>query len=167
MDKRSAVSRKTGTLGSGLGVGYVSVMVIFVTVCLTLFAALSLRAASSNDAFNEHSGEYLKLYYSAENKANRVLAELDGAAKKASEGLFFEDEFELVDIKGVEIERVRGGCEARFSVKIDDRRELRAEVIFSPNGSYEITRWQSADVSSGFENSNESLWDGNFNGGLI
>lgn len=161
------MNKRSGFRGSGMGVGYVSVMVIFVTVCLTLFAVLSLRAASSNDAFNERSGEYLKLYYSADSKANRILAELDSAAKSAAESGLFEDQFEMTDIDGVDIRRVRGGCEASFSVKIDERRELLAEVVFLSDGSYKINRWQSSTAAVYPDSSNESLWDGTFNGGLI
>ncbi len=165
--KVEAMNKKTGFHGSGMGVGYVSVMIIFVTVCLTLFAVLSLRAASSNDAFNERSGEYLKLYYAADNKANHILAELDNAAKTASESDFFEDEFEAVKVDGAEIRRVRGGCEAKIIVKIDERRELIVEAVFSPDGSYKITRRQSNISSINMDNSHESLWDGTFNGGLM
>lgn len=155
------MNKRRGFRGSGMGVGYVSVMVIFVTVCLTLFAALSLRAASANDAFNERSGDFLKQYYSADSKAKRILAELDASAA-AAVGEFFEDEFELIDIEGVEIKRVKGGCSASYSVKIDERRTLMCEAVFSQDGSYEITRWRSSVNSAEFDNSQGDLWNGQF-----
>lgn len=155
------MNKKSGFRGSGMGVGYISVMVIFVTVCLTLFAAFSLRAASSNDAFNKRSGEFLKSYYAADSKAKQILAELDASAKAAS-GVFFEDEFELTEHEGVVIKRVRGGCSADYSVAIDDRRELKCGILFRPDGSYEITRWQSSASSTELDNSQGGLWNGEF-----
>lgn len=155
------MNKRRGFRGSGMGVGYVSVMVIFVTVCLTLFAALSLRAASANDAFNERSGDFLKQYYAADSEAKRILAELDASADAAA-GEFFEDEFEFVEIEGVEIKRVKGGCSASYTVKIDERRMLLCEVLFSRDGSYEITRWRSSLNSAEFDNSQGNLWNGQF-----
>lgn len=156
------MNKKSGFRGSGMGVGYISVMVIFVTVCLTLFATFSLRAASSNDAFNKRSGEFLKSYYSADSKAKQILAELDASAKVAASGFFFEDEFELTEHEGVVIKRVKGGCSADYSVAIDERRELKCGILFKPDGSYEITRWQSRANSAGFNESPGNLWNGEF-----
>ena len=46
--------RKNDKLSSSaLGVGYVSVMIIFAVICLTIFAVMSFSAASSSDGFNE------------------------------------------------------------------------------------------------------------------
>ena len=155
------MNKKSGFRGSGMGVGYISVMVIFVTVCLTLFAAFSLRAASSNDAFNKRSGDFLKNYYAADSKAKQILAELDASAKAAS-GLFFEDEFMLTEHEGVVIKSVKGGCSADYSVEIDDRRELKCNILFKPDGSYEITLWQSRASFEGFGESQGGLWNGEF-----
>lgn len=160
------MNKKSGFRGSGMGVGYVSVMIIFVTVCLTLFAVLSLRAASSNDAFNERSGEYLKLYYAADNEAKQILAELDKSAKTAAGGNFFQDDFEMTSVEGfgeIEIKRIRGGCTAKYTVKIDERRELIVEIMFFTDGSHEIKRWQSNVISMDFDESQGNLWDGTFN----
>lgn len=156
------MNKKSGFRGSGMGVGYISVMVIFVTVCLTLFAAFSLRAASSNDAFNKRSGEFLKSYYAADSQAKQILAKLDVSAKTAASGFFFEDEFELTEIEGVVIKRVKGGCSADYSVAIDERRELRCGILFRSDGSYEITRWQSHASSTEINEPQGNLWNGEF-----
>ena len=81
--------------GRGLGVGYLSVMIIFAAVCLTVFAVLSYRAASSNDAINERSGDFLRRYYEADSKAKEILAQLDGYAHSARESGFFEVTFDF------------------------------------------------------------------------
>lgn len=156
------MNEKKGFRGSGMGVGYVSVMVIFVTVCLTLFAVLSLHAAGSDDAFNERSGEYLKQYYEADSEAQVILAKLHSAAKTASEGFFFEDDFEMsAEELGVSVTPARGGCKARFNVKINDRQELLCEAVFYENGSFEKTRWQSVSANSD-DDSHLNVWDGSF-----
>ena len=150
----------------GMGVGYVSVMLIFAVICLTVFAVMSFRAASANDGFNVRSGDYLKEYYAADSAAKSRLAELDGIAKSAAESGFFEDEFEAAaeTIEGVTLNRIMNGYSANWSVKINDRQELAVSVEFTSDGGCEITRWQSRTVST--EDSSDShlgVWDGSFN----
>lgn len=155
------MNKKSGFRGSGMGVGYVSVMVIFVTVCLTLFAVLSLHAAGSDDAFNERSGEYLRQYYAADAKAQETLARFDGAARNAEEGLLGEALEAVAEEKGGEVSPVKGGCRVKYSVEINDRQELLCEVVFTENGGFEITRRQSVPIGDNDE-SHPNVWDGNF-----
>lgn len=150
----------------GMGVGYVSVMLIFAVICLTVFAVMSFRAASANDGFNVRSGDYLKEYYAADSAAKSRLAELDGIAKSAAESGFFEEEFEAAaeTIEGVTLTRIANGYSANWAVKINDRQELAISVEFTSDGGCEITRWQSRTVST--EDSSDShlgVWDGSFN----
>lgn len=150
---------------SGLGVGYVSVMIIFAVICLTIFAVLSFSAASSSDGFNERSGDYLKQYYAADSAAKSKLAQLDGIAKIAAETGFFEDEFESAvseRIEGVALSRIAGGFSAVWTEKINDRQELSVEVNLTSSGDYEITRWQTGTISEDSSDSHLGVWDGSF-----
>lgn len=149
----------------GMGVGYVSVMLIFAVICLTVFAVMSFRAASVNDGFNIRSGDHLRAYYAADSAAKQRLAELDGIAKIAAESGFFEDEFETAAgaIEGVTLNRIANGFSAGWSVKINDRQELSAAADFTSDGGCEITRWQSTTISSDeSSDSHLGVWDGSF-----
>lgn len=158
------MDKKNGFKGAGLGVGYVSVMIIFAVICLTIFAVLSFRAASSGDAFNERSGEYLKQYYIADAQAKETLAQLNEIAYSAVRSDFFEDSFELSagEIEGVSLKKSMKGYEAGFSVKINDRQELAVRADFFADGGYEILRWQSVDISVENSGSHLNVWDGSF-----
>lgn len=176
MDKKNKVR------STGMGVGYVSVMLIFAVTCLTVFAVMSFSAASANDGFNVRSGDYLKQYYTADGAAKSRLAVLDSIAKAAAETGFFEDEFEdqfnaaaesgftgnkfaaeADFFNGITLGRIMNGYSAAWSEKINDRQELSVEVSFTSDGGCEVTRWQSRTISS--EESSEShlgVWDGSF-----
>lgn len=159
----SPMNKKNST--SGLGVGYVSVMIIFAVICLTIFAVLSFSAASSSDGFNKRSGDYLKQYYAADSAAKSKLAQLDGIAKTAAETGFFEDEFESAvseQIEGIALSRIAGGFSAVWTEKINDRQELSVEVDFTSGGNYEITRWQTGTISEDSSDSHLGVWDGSF-----
>ena len=167
---------------SGLGVGYVSVMIIFAVICLTIFAVLSFSAASSSDGFNARSGDYLQQYYTADSDAKWRLAVLDGIAKDAAETGFFEDEFEYqfnaaaetgysgdsFEVKadffdGIALKRIINGFSAVWTEKINDRQELAVEVSFTSDGGCEITRWQSRTISGESSESHLGVWDGSDN----
>ena len=159
MDKKKKVNV------AGMGVGYVSVMLIFAVICLTVFAVLSFSAANANDGFNVRSGEYLKEYYAADSAAKSQLAELDGIAKTAAESGFFEEEFETAAgaLDGITLKRIMNGYSAVWTEKINDRQELSVEVSFTSDGGCEITRWQSRTIPSGDSSeSHLSVWDGSF-----
>ncbi len=146
---------------ANLGVGYTSIMIIFALVCLVIFAVLSLKAASSDEALNERSGEYLKEYYIADNIAKQKLCELDELSYKARETEFFTEAFqELAEDKSVEIRIVRDGCSADYSVPINERQELSVSVTFKASGEYEIDRWQCRTLFSE-KDDHLHVWDGN------
>ncbi len=146
---------------TNLGVGYTSIMIIFALVCLVIFAVLSLKAALSDKALNERSGEYLKEYYIADNIAKQRLSELDELSYKARQSEFFAETFqELAEGKSVELRTVLDGCSAEYSVPINERQELSVSITFKTTGGYEINRWQCRTLSS--ENDDHlHVWDGN------
>ncbi len=147
---------------SGMGAGYVSVMIIFTSICLTIFAVLSFRAAESNSAFDARSGDYLSQYYKADSEAKEILAQLDGIAADARSSGFFENAFEMSaeELDGVEISRVQSGYSVSYSVEINEKQTLAVNVTFLTNGGYEITRWQNSSVSSDNDDEHINVWDG-------
>lgn len=157
------MNKNKGFRGLGLGVGYVSVMIIFAAVCLTLFAVLSFRAAKSNDAFNERSGDFLKQYYEADSKAKEILAQLDECANSAVNSGFFADSFEFSagEIEGVRVTPAMGGIRAEYSVQINETRELAVRVTFKESGGYDIGLWQSKATAENGDDSHINVWDGN------
>lgn len=155
---------KNSTKHSGLNVGYITVMLLFAVLCLTVFAVLSYRAAIANDVLNERTGVYLNEYYSADLKAKEILAQLDGIAESSRNSLLFADSFEeqSARIDGVSVKSQNGGCTAEYSVKINERQTLFASVTFFENRrEYTINLWQSKTLPSEDE-SGLNVWDGTF-----
>lgn len=146
---------------ANLGVGYTSIMIIFALVCLVIFAVLSLKAASSDKALNERSGEFLKEYYTADNAAKQKLCELDEIAFNARESEFFAETFqESAEGKDVSIRMIQNGCIADYTVPVNERQELAVSIVFRRSGGFEITRWQCRTLSS-TNDEHLNVWDGN------
>lgn len=157
-------SKKETSQRVGMGVGYVSVMLVFAVICLTIFAVLSFKAALSNDLFNERSGEFLKQYYAADASAKKLLSKINDCAFEAKGSPFFEDEFEEIigDIDGVDTKRSLDGVSVSYSIKINERQNLAVELLFDDEGRYTINRWQSQTANWEDSGSHINVWDGRF-----
>lgn len=152
---------------SGIGVGYVSVMMIFAVICLTVFAVLSLRASSSSYELNKKSNSYTTDYYTADNRAKAILAELDETAYYAHASGFFEDSFgEAVMSDGVKLFPVSDGFRAEYSVPLNNNLALEVKVIFYSDTSahsgarYAIISWNTSGIMSEETDAPLNVWDG-------
>ena len=74
------MNKKKRFFGSTVGVGYISMMLIFTVICLTILAVLSFQAVYSNDRVSSRSERFTQEYYDADMAAKRTLAQLDGIA---------------------------------------------------------------------------------------
>lgn len=158
------MNKKEKNQGAGAGVGYVSVMLIFAVICLTIFAVLSLKASLSDNSINERSGEFLKQYYAADTAAKEKLSKLNDIAFEIKNSEFFEDEFEekSKSIEGVAARRSTDGISVSFSVEINECQELSVNVLFDESGKYTVNKWQSRTVTIDDSNSHINVWDGTF-----
>ena len=156
------MSNKEGSHKVGMGVGYVSVMLIFAIICLTIFAVLSFKAAISTDSFNDRSGEFMRQYYAADTSAKKTLSQLNDFAFDAKASGFFEDTFteNAQNIEGVSVRPTAKGLLVSYSVEINENQELLVNVVFNESGKYSIEQWKSQNIYE--ENSDDHLgvWDG-------
>lgn len=131
---------------AGIGTGYLSLMMIFVTLCLTALAALSFSAARNEKKFSARSADYTAEYYAADLEAKRTLAEADSIVSGYSDYRDFMLLAELDEVSGLEYENLPDGLTVRWKTPINDRQDISCRVKFSAGG-FEITEWRT--VSSG------------------
>ena len=94
-------TEKKGRSGGTVGVGYISIMLIFTVICLTIFAVLSFQAVYSSDKMTNRSDGFTQQYYTADTEAKKTLSRLDGMAAEALDGFSFEEGF-IEAVSGVE-----------------------------------------------------------------
>ena len=104
--------------------GISSLLVLFLVLCLVVFACLSLSTARSDYSFSQKNADTHAAYTEACNKAQEQIA--DYAEK-----------------------RITGA--KSWSVPIDDIRTLEVEVYMEGKGEYRIDRWQTV-VQAGEDN---------------
>ena len=131
---------------AGIGTGYLSLMMIFVTLCLTALAALSFSAARNEKKFSVRSADYTAEYYSADLEAKRTLAEVDSVVSGYSDYMDFMLIAELDEIGGIEYETLPDGLTVSWKTEINDRQNISCRVKFSAGG-FEILGW--CTVSAG------------------
>lgn|GEM_PF-2215454 len=94
----------------GVNVGFISLLMIFVVLCLTVFIALSLQSASVDKNLTFRMGETALAYYDAQNRLQKFLSELDsflldwdqgGERVEAAEGVVDEERVVVGEGDGV------------------------------------------------------------------
>ncbi len=158
--------KKNSTGTGGMGVGYVSLIMIFAVICLTVLAVLSYQAAGANDILNDKSGAFTREYYAADSRAKEKLALLDDMALTASAG-FFSDDFAVLcgeEIPDAAVRSVPEGVEVSFIEPINDRLDLKVSIVFysfSADGSrYRIDEWRSLSAVTDTTDEALGVWDG-------
>lgn len=159
-DKRSDVTTSTG-----LGVGYVSLMMLFAVICLTVLSVLSYQAAGSNEILNERSSSFNSEYYRADGRAKSILMQLDKTALECHNSGFFADSFadECSAFSDVTVTPVAEGFRVEYSETINDRLLLDVEIVFfsSPQGDrYRIDSWKTLPTDLDEQDSSLGVWDG-------
>lgn len=151
----------------GLGIGYVSIMLIFAVIGLTMLAVLSFQAAGSDIVLTQKSAEYTAEFYDADFRAKQKLAALDQAAVEA-DSVFFEESFAELAAKvctDAKITQSPEGVCVEFTEEISGSRRLYAAVTFfsKPSGErYRIDRWQCGTESPDDSDEHLNVWDGTF-----
>ena len=160
------MNRKKRSQPITLGVGYITAMLIFAVLGLTVFAVMGFSAAGADDKLNRRRAEYVQQYYQADIKAKEILAELDEIADKSRDSLSFADSFKTASahIEGIEYKNISEDVCVSYSVPISKNTELSAEIMFYENGDYgyKIKMWQSRTLNGGDNDSGLNVWDGNF-----
>lgn len=157
-------NRKSVSEGRGMGVGYVSLIMLFAVICLTVLASLSYQAARANDKLNEKSISFTDGYYAADSKAKELLSQLDEAALLSHESGFFGDSFGVLceEYKNVAVRKIPEGFEASFSQPVSDSLALSVKVVFfsaPTEDRYRIDEWKTVSVDMAQDNS-LGVWNG-------
>ena len=152
--------------GRGIGIGYISLIMLFAVICLTVLASLSYQAARANDKLNEKSISYTNGLYAADTAAKTVLSELDVAAKTSLDTGFFDDSFSAFcsSYDNLALRKTKEGYEVSFIEPISDPLSLSVKIVFysvpSGNDRYDITEWKTVSVSETTEDKPLGVWDG-------
>lgn len=113
---------KEKQIGSGIGAGGISILAIFVVLCLATLAALSLVSARADRNLAEKNAQASVEYYQADARAEEILHELLTAVQS---GPGWE---EALRADGVAVVRQENAAVASYQVPINDSKSLSVEI---------------------------------------
>lgn len=121
-------------------VGGISLLVIFVILCLTVFAVLSLSSVRADGRLSEASAVAVRGYYEADCEAEEILAQLRA---------------------GIVPESVTAeGNRYRYECAVSDTQKLVVEAEVTGE-NYRILRWQTESAGQWQTEDELKVWDGN------
>ena len=139
----------------GMGVGTVSLIMIFSVLCLTVFAMLTLSTSSAEKVLADRTASFIKGYYEADSLATEVMADL---LAESGEGSF------PGTVRGVEImyeQSEDGATFASFTCHVTDVQDLSV-ILNLEKGGETVLQWKTEYSQDwGFDDS-LFVWDGDF-----
>lgn len=120
-------------------VGGSSLLVIFIVLCLTVFAMLSLSSVQADGRLSKASAEAVRAYYEADCEAEEILSQLR---------------------QGTVPEQVTvSGNRYYYECAVTDTQKLVVEAEIN-GGDYRILRWQTESTLLWQEDDTLQLWNG-------
>jgi hypothetical protein len=124
----------------GVGIGASSLLVVFVVLCLTTFAALSLVSARADRSLAQRSAQASQAYYAADLEAERWLSGLVNALENHG------DWERVLGNRGAVWERQGTAYTVFYSQPISQEKTLKIEVLLTPGGDGKVDwirqKWQ-------------------------
>ena len=121
-----------------ISIGTSSIVMIFVVLCLTVFAVLSFISADADFRLTERTADSTGYYYKADAEMQAAIAKVDALLKKGVPNSAFTSES-----LGVQLSRLSAGT-LQLTVPVDQNRQLQAVLtVPGENGTrFSVTRYQ-------------------------
>ncbi len=140
-----------------MSIGSVSLVVIFSTLCLTVFAVLSLITAKTEERLSLKSAQAVSNYYAADTRSAEIVEELFSLKETgASDSDIVLRAKEL----GVSVSANGDGLLLSFSEEVDSNQRLLIESLISED-DVRILTWQVKNTADWVSDESVSVWDGN------
>ena len=142
-------------------IGSVSLLMVFIILCLVTFATLSLSSAAGDYKYSKDTAGHNTEYYNACNEAERKLKEIDGILEDAYSNspydYFAEAAALLNTLQGITTDFSVDEPKLSFDVEINEDKALNIVLTLNntdklPSGFYRITSWQEISTAG---------WEGN------
>lgn len=133
------------------GIGGITIAMVFVVLCLTLFSLLSLSTARAQWALTQRSLDAVERYYSADSQAQHQLALLHQRLQALPAGdQYLEQAAEaLSDLEGLSLEQTSAGLAILASYPAQGELTLDMELLLTAQGRLTLTRYALSDTAQG------------------
>lgn len=152
------------TLYPVTNLGSVSLLMVFIVLCLTVLSTLSLSGALSEYQYSRKLAQHHADYYRASGSACRMLKEIDRildlAHTEHPDDYYRAASQELALLEGVEADLTSQSPSITYQIPVDDSQSLQITLALNApdepeQGYYRITAWQ--EIPSSEWNGDDSL----------
>lgn len=134
----------------GLGLGSVSLVLVFAVLCLTIFALLTLSTARSDANLAERAADSAKSYYLADTEAERVYVALADALENGEKPETVRD-----------TEITYNGDYASYLCSIDGGRSIAVTLVSDgTGGGTRIMQWRETEDENWMPDEQIEVWTG-------
>ncbi|MDR2133414.1 MAG: hypothetical protein LBP30_08790 [Clostridiales Family XIII bacterium] len=156
---------------SASGLGVVTLFVVLLILCLTVFSVLTFASANADMRLSAKNSEMVKAYYEADGAAARVSADVTafwkpGAPKPDARAIAALEE-KIAAREEAEITRaaVRDAGDGRglivsYGVRMDALLTLEVTLSLPRAGECEVLSWRVMAAEPGFEEETLPVWEG-------
>lgn len=144
--------------------GFLTIITVFVIICLVTLGALALSATSRGAVPAEKNAEYMKLYRDADNLARLRLAEADGCIAAAAYSGLFDLNFEALisELDYIQWERSADFYVLSCTTPADERTAIYWEIKVNAfpddrRGGYELVEMKLIDTADTEQAEDEHL----------
>ena len=135
---------------SVVNIGLSSLLLVFLVLCLTTFALLSLSSAKSDYSLSEKLAQHRSDYYTASSQAEEMLAKIDqimdSTYHSSDAGDYIPALTKALETESVTVDSENGMSIISYQIPVDDSQILSVRLkIIDPSTSenyYEILTWQ-------------------------
>lgn len=158
----------------GVTVGFISLLMIFMALCLTVFVSLALTNAAADRGLTNRTGETATSYYAAQNQFQAFLSDLDARlVTMTTQGLDqgnadFEaqlrDSLRPLMQEGVTYDEDRHVINAQWPA--GERLLFKTEILITSSGfidtgpRYTVTSVMLSPVQESFYTPMDNMWNG-------
>lgn len=124
-----------------VNVGSSLLLVVFLLMCLITFATLSFSSARSDESFSQRIADRKTEYYTASNKAERLLAQIDQLLDNADPANL---DFAAINSLDADVAYDPDAATLSYQVAINDKQALDVVLVLEEDEDrhYRIERWQ-------------------------
>lgn len=159
---------------TAISVGGSSILVVFILLCLTTFATLSLASANADKKLTDKAALAITQYYEADSRAEELLSVVDGCLFQAMTGAADKSAYlsgvESL-ISGIDTPVTLDGDFIRYTVPVNENQSLEValKVLYPADTGELFERLEWKVVNTGEwtpEDESFLLWGGDDTGGL-
>jgi hypothetical protein len=158
-------------LHSASGIGVVTLFVVLLILCLTVFSVLAFASANADLRLSEKNSEMVEAYYAADNAAALISADVSAfwkpGAQKPGARAAAELESSIAAYDGAEITYAnvydRGGdagLVVSYGIFVDTLLTLEVELSLPRGGVCEVLSWRVMADEPDFEELPLPVWEG-------